>query len=200
MRPLVGILTFMAALLPSTILAQATPSTGATPVATDAASYCASVGGTVRARTPVFGTNNPASQVRLAGAKQFCEFTAAGAELSTSWIIVDLNTLDAAQPTLAALAYLTKPPLPKTTGSANPASVYCAALGGAEIGASGAGGGWVTEDTSTLISVLEACTFGDGSTIDSWGITYHTNGTIRGADLTHRFRYQSANPPHVFGG
>jgi putative hemolysin len=205
MRRLVGVLTFIAALLPSPLLAQATPSPGATPVASPAASgaaaYCASVGGIVRTRTPVLGTNDPATQIRLAGAREFCEFTGgAGAEPATSWISVDLDTLYAEQPTLAALAYLTKPPLPQTTGGANPASVYCASLGGAEIGAkTGAGGGWVTDDSDTPIDVLEACAFGDGSIIDSWGIAYHTNGTIRGADLTKRFRYQSANPPHVFG-
>lgn len=202
MRQLLGLLVFIAALVPSSILAQATPTSGATPVAAnDAASYCTSVGGIVRTRTPALGTNDPANQIRLAGARQFCEFTGgAGAEPSTSWISVAVDTLYAQQPTLATLAYLTRPALPKTTGGANPASVYCASLGGVEIGAKGgAGGGWITSDTNTPITVLEACTFGDGSIIDSWGITYHTNGTIRGADLTHLFRYQSANPPHVFG-
>lgn len=202
MRKLLGILTFViAALLPSSLLAQATPVPAATPVSGDAAAYCASVGGIVRTRTPVFGTNAPTTEIQLGGARQFCEFTGgAGAEPATSWIIVDLNTLYSQQPTLAALAYLTKPALPQSTGGANPASIYCASLGGAEIGArSGAGGGWVTTDKSTPIDVLEACAFGDGSIIDSWGITYHANGTIRGADLTTRFRYQSANPPHVFG-
>lgn len=202
MRRLGGILTFIAALIPSSLLAQATPSPAATPVASDAAAYCVSVGGIVRARTPVLGSNNPATQIRLAGTRQFCEFTAgAGAEPSTSWISVELDTLYAKEPTLAALAYLTKPAIPKSTGGANPASVYCASLGGAEIGAlNGAGGGWATSDTDTPIDVLQACMFGDGSLIDSWGIAYHTNGTIRGADLTNLFRYQSASPPHVFGG
>jgi putative hemolysin len=188
---------------------EATPPGGAPTVtpAIDlqaAADYCVAQGGIVRERYPVWGTNGPASgQVRLGGARPFCEFTGgAGAEPPTSWISLTLETLYSDQPTLATLAYLTKPPLPQVTGGANPASVYCSHLGGSDQfgGTTGAGGGWVTDDTDTPIDVLQACAFPDGSIIDSWGITYHTNGTIRGADLTPILRYQSANPPNVFAG
>ena len=34
------------------------------------------------------------------------------------------------------------------------------------------------------------CVFPDLSSIDSWGLTYHSDGTIRGADLTDLFRYK----------
>ncbi|MGB3330638.1 MAG: hypothetical protein WBA46_16880 [Thermomicrobiales bacterium] len=182
--------------------ADATPvsSPQATPVAaSDAAGACVALGGIVRHRTPIFGTNDPSTQITLGGARAFCEFTHGQGSDDDSWIAIDLDSLVSKEPTLAVLAYLTKPPVPKNAGSANPASLYCSHLGGAEIGAtSGAGGGWVTTDTDTPITVLEACVFGDGSIIDSWGITYHANGIVRGADLTAKFGYQSPNPPHVF--
>jgi hypothetical protein len=38
------------------------------------------------------------------------------------------------------------------------------------------------------------CIFPDLSSIDSWGLTYHSEGTIRGADLTDLLRYK---PPQV---
>lgn len=167
----------------------------------DPAIYCEQQGGVVRERVPVLGTNDPASQIQLAGSRRFCEFTGgAGADPATSWIAIDLDTLMAVTPTLAALAYLTRPPLPThTTPGANPASLYCAHLGGSELGsASGVGGGWVTEDTDTGIQVLQACAFPDGSIIDSWGIAYHADGTIRGADLASILQYQPASPPLVF--
>jgi putative hemolysin len=181
--------------------AGATPVTSpqASPAAMDAAAYCTKAGGIVRERTPVLGTNNPSTQIQLGGARAFCEFTHGEGSDDDSWIAIDLNSLVSPEPTLAVLAYLTKPPVPKSTGGANPASLYCQHLGGAEIGATNAvGGGWVTTDTDTPIDVLEACVFGDGSIIDSWGITYHANDIVRGADLTGKFVYQSANPPHVF--
>jgi hypothetical protein len=31
------------------------------------------------------------------------------------------------------------------------------------------------------------------SSIDSWGLTYNTNGTIRGIDLTKVMRYKPSN-------
>ena len=193
--------------LPAAGSAQEAATPEATPVlpgaVQDPAFYCQQQGGVVRERVPILGTNDPATQIQLAGSRQFCEFTGGeGADPSTSWIAVDLDTLMAVTPTLAALAYLTTPPIPENNEhSANPASLYCSALGGAEIGSlTGVGGGWVTEDTDTDIQVLQACTFPDGSIIDSWGIAYHTDGTIRGADLTPILSYQSANPPLVFPG
>ncbi|MGC4105088.1 MAG: hypothetical protein QM753_01880 [Thermomicrobiales bacterium] len=196
------VVAVLASCVSPSLAADATPvaSPGASPVASgDAASYCVSMGGVVRERTPVLGTNAPATQVTLGGARAFCEFTHGEGSDDDSWIAIDLDSLVSPEPTLAVLAYLTKPPVPQSSGSANPASIYCAHLGGAEIGAqTGAGGGWVTTDTDTPIDVLEACVFGDGSIIDSWGITYHANDIVRGADLTGKFAYQSANPPHVF--
>lgn len=197
-RLMAAFIASAALIIPSAAIAQQ-----ATPVSGDpAAAYCEQVGGAVRERTPVYGSNNPMTQITLGNPVRFCEFTGGeGADPPESFIMVDLDTLYSEEPTLAALAYLTMPPLPEDTNGANPASVYCSALGGAEIGSlSGAGGGWESEDRAAQIVVLQACVFGDGSIIDSWGIAYHTNGTIRGADLTDLFRYQSDSPPLVFPG
>jgi hypothetical protein len=40
--------------------------------------------------------------------------------------------------------------------------------------------------------------FPDGSIIDSFGILYHSQGIVRGADLTTRFRYRPSRLPDVF--
>ncbi|CAN5648930.1 hypothetical protein BH09CHL1_BH09CHL1_20430 [soil metagenome] len=193
-----GLLASIALIAPTAAMAQE-----ASPVAGDpAAAYCEQVGGSVRERIPMYGSNNPMNEFPLGNPMKFCEFTGGeGADPPESFIMVDLDTLYSEEPTLAALAYLTMPPLPETPSSINPASFYCSSLGGAEIGSvTGAGGGWMSEDRSAQIVGLQACVFGDGSIIDSWGIAYHTNGTIRGADLTSLFRYQSADPPLVFPG
>ena len=76
---------------------------------------------------------------------------------------------------MAATAYLTKPALPESGGAANPASVYCADLGGAELGGVLApDGGWVNSADES--DVVQMCVFPDLSIIDSWGLTYHTRG------------------------
>ena len=109
----------------------------------------------------------------------------------TRTLSVALTTLASAEPTMAATAYLTKPAMPESGGSANPASVYCADLGGAELGGVLApDGGWVKSDDKS--DVAEMCVFPDLSVIDSWGLAYHTMGTIRGANLESAFRWQPA--------
>jgi putative hemolysin len=159
-----------------------------------AATYCAEQGGAVLTRYPAYDAygSNP---LRLAGTRQFCEFTAQDG----SRISVALDTLYAEQPTLAVMAYLAKPPLkPGGTPGANPSSLYCTQLGGTDQfgGVNAAGGGWVAEGKAD--DILAECVFPDLSSIDSWGLTYHSNGTIRGADLTAKFRYRPATPPSVY--
>jgi putative hemolysin len=159
-----------------------------------AATYCAEQGGAVLTRYPAYDAYG-ANPLRLAGARQFCEFTAQDG----SRISVALDTLHAEQPTLAAMAYLAKPPLkPGGAPGANPSSLYCTQLGGTDLfgGVSAAGGGWVAEGKAD--DVLAECVFPDLSSIDSWGLTYHSNGTIRGADLTAKFRYRPTTPPPAF--
>lgn len=156
--------------------------------------YCRNQGGVVQVRTPAFGTNSP-PVLRLAGPVAFCRFANRADDTQIS---VDLRTLTTTQPTLAALAYLTMPPMGKIGPSVNPASVYCSSLGGSDQfgGANASGGGWILGRNPN--TALEACTFPDGSIIDSWGIAYHSQGTVRGADLTKKFRYRPAKLPRVF--
>jgi hypothetical protein len=52
-----------------------------------------------------------------------------------------------------------------------------------------AGGGWV--QFGSIDQVLEACIFPDDSTIDSWGLLYHSVGTIRGTDLSTVLKYSN---------
>jgi putative hemolysin len=160
--------------------------------------YCAQAGGNVHVRYPVYGTNS-AAPLRLAGERHFCEFT--GEDGSSIVIAVAVDTLAAAAPTLAALAYLNPPPLEPGPPSANPSSRYCSQLGGTDLfgGVTAAGGGWVLEDDPGALplpaapsagDVIAMCVFPDLSTIDSWGLTYHSSGIVRGADLEPLLRYQ----------
>jgi putative hemolysin len=156
-----------------------------------AAEWCAEHGGTVVDRYPASNVSG-GSPTALGDPVRFCEFTGGeGADPADSRINVRLTTLASDQPSMAAAAYLTKPAMAEGGGSANPASLYCAALGGAELGGELApDGGWVNvEDASDNVQM---CVFPDLSIIDSWGLTYHTQGTIRGADLEPLFRWQPA--------
>jgi putative hemolysin len=90
-------------------------------------------------------------------------------------ISIGLRTLASPTPTVAVLAYLERPRILPVSGGANPASVYCAQLHGSE-------------------PIEGICRFADGSMIDSWGLRYHTQGTVRGRDLTSRFRYRGTQP------
>lgn len=150
--------------------------------------YCTSTGGLVEIRHAVYGTNNPPQDwLPLASVEGFCQYTSLA---DGSRIHVSLLTLYTAKPTLAALAYYAQVPW-NGQGNGNPASYYCTQLGGAEIGASDlAGGAWVTQ--GGIDDLLETCVFPDNSTIDSWGLLYHSVGTIRGTDLSTVLKY--ANP------
>ena len=150
-----------------------------------AADYCSENGGVVETRYPFYGTNE-ANPLQLSGSLQICKFTADDG----SSILVSVDTLYTDQPTLAALAYRAKEPLDtgNAPASANPSSLYCTQLGGTDSfgGVNTAGGGWALEGASDVISL---CVFPDLSVIDSWGITYYSDGTVRGADLNDLFRY-----------
>lgn len=151
-----------------------------------AADYCVRKGGVVQTRIPEYGTNNNNPLV-LSGKKQFCQFTAK----DDSRINVLLSTMNTKQPTLAALAYYSKTQLGSCQG--NPGSCYCTLLGGTDLfgGINAAGGGWVLESDPT--DVLEACIFTDMSSIDSWGLAYHSAGIIRGKNLEHVLKYKNPN-------
>jgi putative hemolysin len=155
--------------------------------------YCTSTGGIVEMRRAVYGTNNPEQEwLALAGLELFCQYTQAS---DGSRIHLSLDTLYATKPTLAALAYYAQVPW-NGQGNGNPASYYCTQLGGAEIGATdAAGGGWVSLARKNNVDmVLEACIFPDNSTIDSWGLFYHSESIIRGIDLSTVLRYSNPYP------
>ena len=172
--------------------ASSTPAAGTSQTASPAAAYCTQSGGTVETRYPFYGTgaSNP---LQLAGSLQVCTFTAP----DKSQIFVALDTLYTEQPTLAAVAYQAKVPMTNNQPSGNPSSFYCTQLGGTDVfgGVNAAGGGWAKADASDVISM---CIFPDLSSIDSWGLTYHANGTIRGADLTNLLRYKPPQAPKVY--
>lgn len=158
-----------------------------TPVT--AAEYCVNHGGEVDVREPYYNTNDiEQNWLQLAGSRQFCKFTLSK---DGSRIHVLLSTLFTEQPSLAALAYYAQVPLGGSCNG-NPASCYCSQLGGTDLfgGVNLNGGGWVKK-SDPVDTVLEACIFPDMSSIDSWGLAYHSAGIIRGKDLSKVLRYKS---------
>ena len=163
------------------ILASGAPSRASEP---NGATYCAKKGGVVQTRIPAYGTNG-GNPLILSGHANFCQFTS---QDDGSQISLLISTLKAPQPTLAALAYYAQVQPGDCNG--NPASCYCTLLGGSDLfgGINAAGGGWVLD--SDPDDVLETCIFPDLSSIDSWGILYHSQGIIRGQDLSTVLRYK----------
>jgi putative hemolysin len=159
--------------------------------APDRAAYCLSTGGELEYRFPAYGTNGPSQDwLRLAGRQPFCQYTSS---VDGSRIHIALTTLFTTEPSLAALAYYAQTAW-NGLGEGNPASLYCTQLGGSDLfgGINAAGGGWVKFGTTDV--VLEACIFPDNSTIDSWGLLYHSVGIIRGADLSTILKYPNPYP------
>jgi putative hemolysin len=151
-----------------------------------AAKYCEKHGGEVVLRKPYYGTNN-VTPLQLAGWRYFCQFTS---KADGSRIHILISTLYTEQPTLAASAYLFKPPFISTGCNGNPASCYCTQLGGSDFGLIQGGGAWETSDPNNVDQQLEACIFPDMSSIDAWGLTYHQANIIRGRDLTNILRFK----------
>src|SRR5262245_51744366 len=115
---------------------------------TAARQYCTDKGGMLVDRVAVWNSNaDKAAQLPLAGRMTFCEFESGEGDQATR-ISVDLTTLSSEQPTLAAVAYLSKvgPVVPPNPGQ-NPGAYDCnTGLGGAgTFGNTAAGGGWVDE-------------------------------------------------------
>lgn len=149
-----------------------------------AGNYCRQTHGQVEVRRAVYGSNG-STLLFLAGVADFCQYTSTK---DGSRIHILLTTLYTMKPTLAALAYYLKPPVGSCQG--NPASCYCSYLGGSDQfgGTTGAGGGWYKKNS--IDQTLEACIFPDMSSIDSWGLTYHSDGIIRGINLEKVMRYK----------
>jgi putative hemolysin len=183
----------------SILLAAAPPAAGAGTSDVDAArDYCTSVGGEVQERQATWNTNGDESQwVDLGRTMEVCRFEAD--DEAGSRIYVDLLTLWSEAPSLAAAAYLAKVPMSDEPPPGNPASFYCADLGGSsQFGPGATGGGWVNRDDPDDL-VVAMCVFPDGSTIDEWGIAYYSGDVVRGADLAPLFRADTAAFPPIFG-
>lgn len=150
-----------------------------------AGQYCLHTGGVVETRIAVYGTNGP-NPLTLAGVRQFCQYTSRDG----SRIHLLTTTLYSQKPTLAALAYYAKVPLGGGC-QGNPASCYCTLLGGSDQfgGTTGAGGGWFLK--GAIDETLEACIFPDMSSIDSWGLAYHSANIIRGKNLAKVLRFKN---------
>jgi putative hemolysin len=198
-RPLVAFLILICAalaiavFLPATTAVQAGSSMNLTQTdgvdLSKAADYCVKKGGEVDDRAPYYNTNaDPQDWFRLSGERQFCKFTS---KKDGSRIFVLLSTLYTDQPSLAALAYYAEIQLGSGCNG-NPASCYCSQLGGSDLfgGVNANGGGWVKK-SDPVDTVLEACIFPDMSTIDSWGLAYHSAGIVRGRDLSKVLRYKN---------
>jgi putative hemolysin len=172
---------------PDSVSSQADDSTkgGTENAAVSSSQYCVDQGGVVEVREPYFNTNDiEQNWLQLSGARQFCRFGD-----SYQRIYVLLSTLFTKKPTLAALAYYAEVPFSGTCNG-NPASCYCSQLGGTDLfgGINMNGGGWVLKSDPTF-TVVETCIFPDTSSIDSWGLTYHQAGIIRGKNLANVLRY-----------
>jgi hypothetical protein len=150
-----------------------------------AAAYCTKTGGVALTGIPYYGTNG-GQPLQLAGEDGFCQYTL---KKDGSQINLLLNTLYAKKPSLATTAYYAQIQAGSCNG--NPASCYCTLLGGSDQfgGTGGAGGGWVFN--GDFNNVLEACIFPDMSSIDSWGLLYHSVGIIRGKNLSKVLRYKN---------
>jgi hypothetical protein len=153
------------------------------------AKYCAAGGGEVQTRVPTYGTNG-GTPLPLAGPRQFCKYT--GHDGSSIFVL--LTTLITRQPTLAALAYYAEVTYDGSNCKGSPGSCYCSQLGGTDLfgGINAAGGGWVSS-TDTVIPTLDACIFPDLSSIDTYGLFYHSAAIIRGKNLAHVLRYKNPN-------
>ncbi|GAA2031765.1 hypothetical protein GCM10009819_14620 [Agromyces tropicus] len=171
------------------------PATSAEDLA-DAAGYCEQQGGEVQQRRPAAQTNlDEGDWVPLGDPIAVCRFQTLGDD-ADSRIYVDLVTITSDEPTLAALAYLSRTEIPKDPPG-DPASAQCAALGGTgTFGTKGQGGLTLADDPDDPVVV--PCTFADGSFIDQWGIAYHSGGTVRGKDLAAVFQFDQSTLPEVF--
>jgi putative hemolysin len=79
-----------------------------------------------------------------------------------------------------------------------PVRAFAAIVGASSWGSTSAVGGWVDNSQATF-KVMNMCVFPDGSAIDEFGLWYHANGTVRGADLAPLFAYQPGNKlPAIF--
>ncbi|MFT4134928.1 hypothetical protein [Microbacterium sp.] len=162
-----------------------TPTPGPTVEASAAAQYCTEHGGTVVEITPSSSDAVPGDWTAVSDPVPACRFQQGTGDAMTQ-LDVDLTTLYAEAPTMAAYAYLAKKPLPGGGGE-NPAAMLCVNLEGVELTLTPVGG---SADTA-----VTACRFADGSFIDDWAIAYYSGGVVHGVDLATLFRFDPASVP-----
>ncbi|MFI9724286.1 hypothetical protein ACIHFE_32390 [Streptomyces sp. NPDC052396] len=165
------------------VTAQASASPGTSHPRT-AAAWCTGHGGQAAVYRAYYDSGRGLTP--LGGVRELCRFQAK----DHSRLVLPTDTLAADLPTLAALAYVRKPPLPQHP-QGNPSAAYCAFIGGTtQFGNRKSDvGGWIRQgDPVDRDHLHDMCVFADGSAIDAWGLTYHTGGVIRGADLAKKFR------------
>lgn len=174
-----GLVLFAALLLVSNAKAAASPDAVSGPL------YCTATGGVLQTRIPTFNTNG-GTQFPLANPRQFCQYLSKD---GSTQIDVLLTTLVTTKPTLAALAYYAKVKFDGSNCHGGPGSCYCSQLGGTDSfgGINLSGGGWVLSTDTT--DVLDMCIFPDLSSIDAYGLFYHSASIIRGQNLKHLLRY-----------
>ncbi len=160
----------------------------AAPARDDTTTHCSNTGGAIIVRTPAYGTNG-GNPLYLAKTRQWCEYTAH----DSSKIDLLVSTLNTAKPTLAALAYYAQVPFDGANCQGSPGSCYCSQLGGTDLfgGVNAAGGGWVSATDPN--DVLDACIFPDLSSIDAYGLFYHSANIIRGKNLARVLRYKNTS-------
>jgi putative hemolysin len=194
----VGMAATLLAVALAACSASAAPDASPTPSGPGTAA-CEKHGGTVEARQPTYGTNNDRSSwVELGDPVEVCRFQTLH-DADHSRMYVDLVTISSPHPTLAALAYLAEPPVPKNAVG-NPATALCISIGGAISYGGGANGGGLVDTKDPDDPVISTCVFADGSFIEEWGLAYHSDGTIRGIDLTKVFAFDQSDVPHIFAG
>ena len=198
-----GMALVLASALASAVSAQSEP--------TQAEKYCTEKGGNVVELKPYLQPDSDA-QVELAGSMNVCQFISADGDSPTQ-LIVDLGTLHGENPTLAGLAYLAKVPSSNAgAAGSNPASSYCPVdLAGTEAFGTASSGAWVgaldpgmeAGAEEPIGNTVNLCVFADRSAIDDFALFYHSDGTIRGIDLTTVMRYQptaDSTNPYSTGG
>jgi hypothetical protein len=160
--------------------------------------HCVDSGGTVQSRQPTFNTNgDPSAWIPMGEPVNVCRFQT-GEDDPASRIYVDMVTLSSTKPTLAALAYLSKTPLPNTADESNPATALCTALGGTSSYGSTVNGGGLVNTDDPDDTIITPCVFADQSFIEEWGIAYYSDGIIRGTDLAPLFRFSASDAPSIF--
>lgn len=158
------------------VLALASPAARAAGAPDAAQRYCKATGGALETYRFYDGSGHA-----YAKPAWVCNYPDASGTDPFGHAIIDLATLYADKPTLAALAYYAKPAWNgkfKTT----PAKDYCLQLGATP----SLQGQWSLQAFGDQIGM---CMFEDGSYMEEWALFYNQAGTPRGVDLGTVMRF-----------